>query len=286
MNRLISAIRTHVPHRVLGFMRGVKALGRRISCDLVDLRERAAGQARPLTPPRRMWELVGGGDADFHALGESQVRLLIGLGLQPHHRLLDVGSGIGRLAAPLTRHLRDAGGYDGIEIIPQAVQWCQRVVSPAFPSFLFHRADVRNDRYNPGGATLARNYVFPFEDGVFDFVFLGSVFTHMYAADMRNYLVQIVRVMKPGATCVISYYLLDAVRRKRLAGGGSALRFETEIDGCWCAFPDVPEAAIAFEQTHIEQLYAEIGLRIVSVRLGAWDRSGRQDQDIVIATKG
>lgn len=280
------AIRKHAPRSVVSLLRGAKALGRRVGCDLADLRERLAGRTRALTPPRRMWELVGGGDADFHALGESQVRLLKAHGLKPEHRLLDVGSGIGRLASPLTQHLEPPGGYDGIEIIPQAVDWCQRTIKPAFPSFRFHQADVRNDRYNPAGKTPASAYVFPFADETFDFVFLGSVFTHMYTADMRNYLAEIVRVMKPGAVSVISYYLLDDERRAQMAASGAALRFDTALDGGWCAFPDVPEAAIAFERADVEQLYSRHGLRITTLMPGAWDRSGRQDQDIVIAVKG
>ncbi len=285
MTTLASAIRKHAPRRVVRFLRGAKGFGRRVACDVADLREKLSGRAQPLTPPRRMWELVGGGDADFHSLGQSQVKLLKAHGLQPYHQVLDVGSGIGRLASPLTQYLKAPGGFDGVEIIPEAVSWCQRVITSACPTFRFHRADVRNDRYNPAGRTPASSYVFPFADETFDFVFLGSVFTHMYAPDMRNYFSEIVRVMKPGGTCVISYYLLDVARRQQPAAPGSALRFDTALDGCWCAFPDLPEAAIAFERRIVEQLYEASGMRILELIRGNWDSSGRQDQDIVIAVK-
>lgn len=285
MSSFARAIRSKAPRGVVSALRALKAFGRRVVCDLADVRDRVAGRSRPLTPPRRMWELVGGGDADFHALGQSQLALLKTIGLAPEHRVLDVGSGIGRLASPLTQYLVSPGGYDGIEIIPQAVGWCQRTITAAHAGFRFHQADVRNDRYNPRGRVRASEYVFPFADETFDFVFLGSVFTHMYAPDMRNYLAEIVRVMKPGAVGVISYYLLDEARRAQMSVGG-ALRFDTALDGCWCAFPEVPEAAIAFERAEVERAYADLGLRITKLMPGAWDRSGRQDQDIVIAVKG
>jgi SAM-dependent methyltransferase len=286
MTGFAAFIRKSAPPGVLKLARRATALSRRIECDLEDLQESLAGKSRPLTPPRRMWEMVGGRGADFHDMGKQLADLVIAHGLKPEHRVLDIGSGIGRLAVPLTRYLTPPGSYDGVDIMPAAVEWCQRAVTPAWPAFRFQSLDVRNDRYNPNGASPAATYVFPFQDATFDFVFLGSVFTHMFAPDMRNYLTEISRMMRPGATCVISYYLVDDSRRANVAAGPHGMSFQHPLDGAWCEFPEIPEAAIAFDKAKILTLYEDLGLRIETVTLGAWDRSPNQDQDLIVARKG
>src|SRR5688500_3162291 len=125
-----------------------------------------------------MWASITSPDLDFKTEGEGVCRFLIEeCGLKPDEAVLDVGCGIGRNAVPLTRHLV-GGTYDGFDIMPEAIEWCRKNITPRYPNFRFHLADVHSDRYHPGGRDSASEYRFPFEDGAFDLVFLISVFTH------------------------------------------------------------------------------------------------------------
>ena len=85
------------------------------------------------------------------------------------------------------------GGYDGVEIHPEAVEWCQRAITPLHPTFRFHRADLVSPAYNPHGLVPASEYRFPFPDQSFDFIFLASVFTHMLPDAVEHYLREIGR---------------------------------------------------------------------------------------------
>lgn len=251
----------------------------------LDLRDALTGRNKRLTPPHRLWGLVTDPDRDFHAPGEEIRDLLISLGLKPDQRVLDVGCGCGRVALPLTEYLTPQGGFDGFDIMPAVIRWCQDAVTPRFPNFRFVLADLHSDRYHPDGASPASRYVFPYLDGVFDYVFLGSVFTHMLTADVDNYLGEIARVMKPGGQCVISYYLLNPEREAEMARGGGMWSFPHHGDGYRAEYPHLPEAVVGFDETDVLALYRAKGLDIVEIRRGVWPTRPIQDQDIVIARK-
>jgi SAM-dependent methyltransferase len=147
----------------------------------------------PLVPPRRQIFI---GEGDFRATGHEFRELFIDLGgLTAEDDVLDVGSGIGRIAVGLTGFLD--GRYEGFDVVRKGVTWSQQEITPRYPNFHFQRADIFNKRYNRGGHELARDYRFPYEDGSFDFIFLASVFTHLLPDDAEHYVEEIGRVMRP-----------------------------------------------------------------------------------------
>ena len=112
--------------------------------DLVlDALDTAFGRRESLVPPRRL-RFVG--DGDFTAIGrEFAGYLRTHAGLAPDHRVLDVGCGVGRIAVPLLDYLSGRGGYDGFDIVPRAIRWCERSIAPRNPRFRFVLADLRNE---------------------------------------------------------------------------------------------------------------------------------------------
>jgi SAM-dependent methyltransferase len=222
----------------------------------------------------------------FHSACDAVKTELLTRGLQPQHRLLDIGSGIGNLAIALLDYLR--GGYDGVEIHREAVAWCQHAITPRHPSFRFHRADLSNSAYNPRGSAQASGYRFAFPDRSFDYVYLGSVFTHMPVEEVEQYVREIARVLAPGGTCIASFFLLDADSRRGIAGGSSFMRFGDEDPSGRYRLHDaaVPGAAIAIDAVWVRELFAREGLTIGDVRRGRWWDGVAHDQDIVTARLG
>jgi SAM-dependent methyltransferase len=255
-----------------------------VSGGTLDLLDTLLGRRKPLTPPRRLWGLVTARNSDFHAAGANLRDFLIGHGLQRHHRVLDVGCGIGRLALALTEFLEPPGRYEGFDIMPVGIRWCQRITQ-AFPHFRFQLADVHSARYHPRGTVQARDYVFPYDNDSFDLVVLSSVFSHMLPDDVTNYLTQIARVLRPGGRAVISCYLLNARSRAVLAPGRSALTFSHAGPGYWAEFAGMPEAAIAYDEAWMRARHDACGLAIVETFDGAWSTSRTQGQDLIIAAK-
>src|SRR5262249_3476419 len=135
----------------------------------------------------------------------------------------DIGSGIGNLALALID--THQATYDGVEINQEAAAWCARAIAPRNSRFRFHHADIAGGAYNPAGRLTASGYRFPFAGGSFDFVFLGSVFTHMLPADAAHYLGEIGRVLAPGGTCAASWFLVNAERRPVIEADRSFMPF-------------------------------------------------------------
>lgn len=260
---------------------------RHVKYSVLDALDHLLGKQDDLIPPRRMVANIGGGD--FRRIGNEFLPYFIELGkLQPHDRVLEVGCGVGRMAVSLMPYLKDKGRYDGMDIVSEAIEWCQHHITPRNSNFRFHQVDIYNKKYNPKGAQPSSDYTFPFEDRSFDFIFLTSVFTHMLPRDMGRYLSEISRVLKVGRRCLITFFLLNPESKQRMEAKVSRREFRYELDGCRVRDREVPEREVAFEEEAVRGLYQSHHLAIMEpIRYGSW--SGRPDyvsyQDIVVASR-
>jgi|SRR5580698_8792244 len=239
-------------------------LGYLLMLDGADL---CLGRNKDLVPPRWLNPI---GDGDFEGTGEEFLNYFIRFGgLQPTHDILDVGCGIGRMARPFTKYLT-TGTYEGFDIVPTGIRWCQKHFTPRFPAFQFTFADIRNPEYNPNGTVTAAQYRFPYPDSHFDFAFLTSVFTHMLPQDVNHYLSELRRVFKPMGKCLATFFILNRESRQFMASGKSSLNFQYDLPGCWTTNPELPEAAIGYEEQVLTSLLHANGLALDSIHYGRW----------------
>jgi ubiquinone/menaquinone biosynthesis C-methylase UbiE len=249
----------------------------------LDGRDLLLGRRKELVPPRYL-NFTGNGD--FAKTGDEFLEHFIRFGeLRPEHNVLEVGCGIGRMARPLTKYLT-TGTYEGFDIVPHGIRWCENHYRQ-YLNFHFQMADVNNPEYNSRGKVRASDYRFPFKDNQFDFVYLTSVFTHMLSEDMSHYLQEISRVLRPNRTCFITFFLLNDQSRNLMASGRGLFDFRFPLDGCWAAHERNPEAAIAYDETHVRELFAKNSLFLETLQFGSW--CGRNNfltfQDVLVARK-
>ena len=238
-----------------------------------DLRERD-----PLVPPRRL-QFVGQGD--FAATGEEFLRHFRELaGLEPGERVLDVGCGIGRMARPLVGHLGPEGAYEGFDVNPVGIGWCQAHY-PA--NFRFQVVDLFNTRYAPAGAQSAAEFRFPYDDGSFDFAILTSVLTHLLEDEAAHYLDETGRVLREGGRALATFFLLDDGSRGAISEERAALRFLQPEAHVAVLRDDVPEEAVAYDEAWMREHAERAGLRVEAVHRGTWrGAGGRSFQDLVL----
>ena len=258
----------------------------------LDLRDFVSGHRRRGLPPTRlMLPQYGRRDsAAFCEVGKWFVSdLVTAAGLGPDHALLDVGCGLGRIGRAMSDFMSPQGSYDGFDINRESIAWASRHVAPRHPNIRFRYVDVANRQYNPSGTISPEEFRFPYDAATFDICFLHSVFTHMLPDDLRRYLAEVRRVLRPGGAAYISYYLYDEEAQRHLdTRPDLPLRFEHACGEYRTINPQTPEYSVAYDPEFIRKTYAEAGLVIDEpVRRGGWcGRSSDRHQDVVVARKG
>jgi len=230
----------------------------------------------------------GIGKGEFRSVGIDLVNLLVRhAGLQPRHRVFDLGCGLSRLALHLQGYLDSRGRYHGLDVVREIIEWNRRNVTEQDRRFHYHHQDVANSLYNRGGSEPAELVAFPFADGAFDLAVATSLFTHLQPAAAERYISELARVVGPRARVATTWFLLNEESRRGIESGKSVPALGFEHDGCRVDDPANPDAAIGFEETWVRQQFARHGLRLRKVLYGWWTgtRSGEAYQDLLIASK-
>jgi ubiquinone/menaquinone biosynthesis C-methylase UbiE len=201
-----------------------------------DFDYQAAYRKAPLD--QSYWRIIGAETREeFEVLGRVKRQLLIGLGLTPEGRVLDVGCGTGALTATLEEFLGPEGLYYGTDIAEEAVAFCRRRFTR--PNFVFARNELTR---------------LPIEGIHFDFIYFGSVFTHVYPEEIRALLVEVKRLLDPQGRIIADLFVEPDVHRFRGDRGMvvideahllevfAATGLQHALFGSWPCAPEVHQA--------------------------------------------
>ncbi len=205
--------------------------------------------------------------------------------LKPNEDVLDIGCGIGRMAIPLTEYLDKGARYDGFDVIPMGIKWCNGFIAKQHQNFKFHLIDLKNDLYRNDGEDAA-NFTFPLKAESKDFIFLISVMTHLQKEEMENYLKEIYRLLRPGKTCFSTFFVLD----EKLKEVNPNFSFKFKYEDFSLMDQKVKSANIAFQKAFLFKLLEEVGFSKIQYFPGYWrnpekDSEALDFQDILIFQK-
>lgn len=202
--------------------------------------------------------------------------------------VLDIGSGIGRMAIPFTKYLSTKGRYEGFDIVKIGVDWCTKNIHSRFPNFTFKLIPLKNDLYRLDTNEKAAELKFPYEGNKFDLVFLTSVFTHMLPLDVENYISEIQRVLIKDKKCFATFFIIDEENEtsKNTLGSKS---FPHNFGNYYLMDKSVKEANVAFKKSYIEELLKKNNLELTHFIKGNWsgipNTELNEHQDILIFKK-
>ncbi len=175
--------------RVLREVRGQNAANASADFDYVDIYAKVDLE-------KDYWTVVGPATREaYEELGRGKAKQLLDFGMKPNAKVLDVGCGTGQLAEPLTKILSPEGAYYGTDLGAEAIAFCKKKFR--LPNFHF----VTNTMTG-----------LPLKGILFDAIYLGSVFTHMYPKDIHAMLGELRRVMAGSGFILVDAFVSPDVK--------------------------------------------------------------------------
>jgi len=150
-------------------------------------------------PPRDLWEGYAGDKVRYLKGGIRDVDVMatllgkVDFRFAKCNRVLDFGCAAGRMTRHLRKYARQAAIW-GVDIRADSISWCQHHLSD-FGSF----------------ATTTCLPHLPFEDGYFDLILAGSVFTHIDAL-LQTWLLELARILKVGGRLYFTVHDLETIK--------------------------------------------------------------------------
>lgn len=172
----------------------------------------------PLPPrPFRMGGKHFQDDRDFIAGALADTDRLVTLaGLNNRSTLLDWGCGAGRLAIGIAERLGRIDRYHGVDVQRHLIEWAGRHIGRR-PGYDFTFVNTRNERYNATGTSDTR---LPAADDSYDVIYAYSVYSHMRTADVRAYLGEFRRTLRPDGLAFFTAFVEKDVEREAVDPAG------------------------------------------------------------------
>ncbi len=211
--------------------------------------------------PARFWHHI---DPDWHrkavgglwdTVGQLQFDLLVAEGLEPHHRLLDIGCGSLRGGVHFIGYL-DAGNYTGVDKSEERLAAGRAVELP--------RAGL--EAKEPL-LELVDDFDFAQLGQTFDFAVALSLFTHLPLELIGTCLANVDRVLSPGASLYATFLELESADQERRLDRSE--RLYAKDPNFWFAFEELRAAC---DGTGLEADY-----------VGDWGHP--RDQKLAVFTK-
>ena len=185
-------------------------------------------------------------------------------------RIVDIGSGCGKSAATLRDFEymgeRFEGQYFGFDVDADMVRWCQQNFDPE--RFTFRKIDSFNAVYNPAGQADLGTRLEGCEDSSIDLVMSQSLFSHLLERELRAYVKESARVLRPGGIMAMTFFCMDDLRALNLVGGRWS--FAHRRQAAYIENERYPEAAVAYDKVWMEQVCREAGFSRVETVLPAY----------------
>ncbi len=128
---------------------------------------------------------------EWHRFARWSYEACLAVGLQPHHRFLDVGCGAMRAGIEILPYLHD-GGYHGMDAYEPYLRLARRLVERIGLDRSFQLVQ-------------SRDFAFETMGGDFDFALCQSVFTHLSLHEVERCIERLQQVMRPGGRLLFTH---------------------------------------------------------------------------------
>ncbi|MEB3342773.1 MAG: glycosyltransferase [Okeania sp.] len=178
------------------------------------------------------------------------------VGLQPTAEVLEIGCGIGNIAYGLSYYLKSPGRYAGFDFSEELISWAQQNITTEKPHFKFSRIDS--------------DLQLPDDEKSFDFVFINARFTQVGGSEVRNYLEQVYRVLKPGGRLLFNCFLVNQQSEKLIAQGRSSQPLVHRLQEGFAKDKNAIEKGMGFLESLLLEWVNNAGFNMLGKSYGSW----------------
>lgn len=203
--------------------------------------------------------------------------------LNPSSTVFDLGCGSGRMAYPFAQLIGTTGKYYGADVWQEGIEICRQ----RFPqsTMSFHTIPAKNNYYfDEFKQDTPNNFTLDFlPSSALDLIFAISVFTHLIEEDVRAYLHEFKRTLKPRGCAYVTCFVIDQFFMDFVDANNIRPSFKEVAPGHYQAYKGQDFFA-GFTRHKWEALVAEAGLEIISLERGTWAQKpgARTYQDILV----
>ena len=176
--------------------------------------------------------------------------------LQPTAEVLEIGCGIGNIAYGLSYYLQSPGRYEGFDFSEELISWAQQNITTQKPHCNFRQIDS----YLP----------LPYYAKSFDFVFISSRFTQVGGSEIRNYLDEVYRVVKPGGRLLFNCFLVNHESEKLISKGKSSQPLIHRLQEGFTKDLNAPEKGMGFLESLLLKWVNNSGFDVLGKFYGSW----------------
>lgn len=223
-------------------------------------------------PPGPMMQTIGSPNEEHYLtnMREYVYDLIVKAALRPNSRMLDIGSGCGRLATAFTRYLDEAGEYLGIDVWDDGVRWCTDHITSERPEFRFRTVTAANNYYYDNDSGTGNEFGLSFiPSSHFDCIFALSVFTHLKLPDARQYFDLIARSLGPNGLAYLTFFVIDDDAHRFIERTGEHRALAPAGDGMWYAY-ERQHFFSGYEEGPLLAQFEAFGLEVVNRSRGSW----------------
>jgi|19_taG_2_1085344.scaffolds.fasta_scaffold00473_2 SAM-dependent methyltransferase len=192
-------------------------------------------------------------------------------------KVLEIGCGTGRIAAPFIKHI--GNNYIGFDNNKHFINHCQTMGS----NFSHH--DIFHEDWNPDGKIDPLQFKFPYQDRQFTVVFSIAVFNHFRLSWLEHYLSEIARVLSKGGRLFCTLIIAAEPRQEITV---PPFQFFHRTENEWYDYKDQQLYNIAFMEQPIRRTLIKNGLMLNDpIKRGRWNKSplAITGHDVLIAHK-
>jgi SAM-dependent methyltransferase len=183
--------------------------------------------------------------------------------------VLDFGCGCGRIARTLIRQTPSPNRYLGLDVHEGMVRWCSDNLTPIAPRFQFRHHDVYNAQFNPR-RRAPRVAALAADTAAFSLFIAWSVFTHIIETDVRFYLGEARRTLRPDGVFFSTWFLFEKPEFPMLQPNQNAL-YTSDVD---------PTSAVIYDRSWLAEQLATAGFTVT----GALPPQSRGNQWVITAS--